>query len=42
VAKHGQHRTAVQKLKQVYWLYANVDDDSDDASRRIVECQRHD
>ena len=35
----GQVRAAVQKLKQIKWLYANIDDGSvDDASRRIVEC----
>ena len=34
----AQVRAAVQKLKQINWLYANIDDGSvDDASRRIVE-----
>ena len=34
----AQVRAAVQKLKQINWLYANIDDSSvDDASRRIVE-----
>ena len=34
----AQFRDAVQKLKQINWLYAKVDDHSvDDASRRIVE-----
>ena len=34
----AQVRAAVQKLKQINWLYADIDDSSvDDASRRIVE-----
>ena len=37
----AQVRAAVQKLKQINWLYANIDDSSvDDASRRIVETTR--
>ena len=31
-------RAAVQKLKEINWLYANIDDSSvDDACRRIIE-----
>ena len=34
----AQVRAAVQKLKRINWLYANIDDGSvDDASQRIVE-----
>ena len=34
----AQVRAAVQKLKQINWLYANIDDSSvDDASQHIVE-----
>jgi len=32
-------KAAVQKLKEINWLYADVDDCSiDDASRRVIEC----
>jgi len=32
-------KAAVQKLKEINWLYADVDDGSiDDASRRVIEC----
>ena len=35
----AQIKAAVQKLKAINWLYADIDDSSvDDASRRIVEC----
>ena len=31
-------RAAVQKLKEINWLYANIDDSSvDDACRRIIQ-----
>ena len=34
-----QVKAAVQKLRSINWLYANVNDSSiDDASQRIVEC----
>ena len=32
-------KAAVQKLKEINWLYADVDDSSiDDASQRVIEC----
>ena len=35
----AQIKAAVQKLKTINWLYADIDDSSvDDASRRIIEC----
>ena len=35
----NQEKAAVQKLRSINWLYANVNDSSiDDASQRIVEC----
>ena len=37
----AQIKAAVQKLKTINWLYADIDDSSvDDASRRIIECVR--
>ena len=34
----GSAKTAVKKLKEINWLYSEVDDDSvDDASKKVIE-----
>ena len=31
-------KAAVEKLREINWLYADVEDIIDDASRRVIEC----